>query len=62
MKEVIKGIVEVLVVLGMFTVLFLMLWFFTTKDLLEIFAWSAFGSFFTTLPILIYVEGKVNGK
>lgn len=56
-----KVVAELLVFIGMFTLIFFGLWFFTAKDLLEIFVLSSFGAFFVAIPVMIYLEEKLNG-
>nr|DAM59194.1 MAG TPA: hypothetical protein [Caudoviricetes sp.] len=53
-----KVVAELLVFTGMLALIFFGLWFFTTKDLLEIFVLSSFGAFFAAIPVMIYLEEK----
>ena len=60
-EDKMKVVAELLVFTGMFTLIFFGLWFFTAKDLLEIFVLSSFGAFFVAIPVMIYLEEKLNG-
>ena len=57
-EDKMKVVAELLVFTGMLALIFFGLWFFTAKDLLEIFVLSSFGAFFAAIPVMIYLEEK----